>query len=157
MEGVIAAVGSSKGGAGKTALCQVLLPNLLARGWRVAVVDADQNGTFSRWWKAAGKENAFPMVETRLDLGWVVAHDEAVREQSADAYALLGREDEARRLFARLLGLSNDVGLLSEEYDVEALGHHTRALMMSPSPDSKFTTPPSPPAAMFGHLLPNQV
>jgi GH15 family glucan-1,4-alpha-glucosidase len=35
----------------------------------------------------------------------------------ADAYAMLGRMDDARRLFERLLALCNDVGLLSEEYD----------------------------------------
>jgi len=35
----------------------------------------------------------------------------------ADAYVLLGRVDEARALFERLLALRNDVGLLSEEYD----------------------------------------
>jgi GH15 family glucan-1,4-alpha-glucosidase len=35
----------------------------------------------------------------------------------ANAYVLLGRIDDARRLFERLLGLCNDVGLLSEEYD----------------------------------------
>jgi GH15 family glucan-1,4-alpha-glucosidase len=34
-----------------------------------------------------------------------------------DAYILLGRHDDARKLFERLLGLCNDVGLLSEEYD----------------------------------------
>ena len=36
----------------------------------------------------------------------------------ADAYILLGRQAEARKLFDRLVGLCNDVGLLSEEYDV---------------------------------------
>jgi GH15 family glucan-1,4-alpha-glucosidase len=35
----------------------------------------------------------------------------------ADAYVLLGRVDEARALFERLLALRNDVGLLAEEYD----------------------------------------
>jgi GH15 family glucan-1,4-alpha-glucosidase len=35
----------------------------------------------------------------------------------ADALGMLGRTDEARALFERLLGLANDVGLLSEEYD----------------------------------------
>ncbi|MFG1707773.1 glycoside hydrolase family 15 protein [Nonomuraea sp. M3C6] len=35
----------------------------------------------------------------------------------ADALALLGRGDEARELFERLLDLRNDVGLLAEEYD----------------------------------------
>jgi glucoamylase len=36
----------------------------------------------------------------------------------ADAYVLQGRHDEAEALFERLLTLRNDVGLLSEEYDV---------------------------------------
>ena len=31
--------------------------------------------------------------------------------------ALIGRSDEARELFARLVGLRNDLGLISEEYD----------------------------------------
>jgi GH15 family glucan-1,4-alpha-glucosidase len=35
----------------------------------------------------------------------------------ADAYAQMGRHDDARRLFERLLALRNDVGLLPEEYD----------------------------------------
>jgi GH15 family glucan-1,4-alpha-glucosidase len=35
----------------------------------------------------------------------------------ADTYIQLGRRDEAVRLFERLCGLANDVGLLSEEYD----------------------------------------
>jgi GH15 family glucan-1,4-alpha-glucosidase len=34
-----------------------------------------------------------------------------------DAYVLQGRHEEARQLFERLVGLQNDVGLLSEEYD----------------------------------------
>ena len=38
----------------------------------------------------------------------------------ADNYQRLGREDDARRLFERLLELRNDVGLLSEEYDAGA-------------------------------------
>jgi GH15 family glucan-1,4-alpha-glucosidase len=36
----------------------------------------------------------------------------------ADAYVMLGRIDDATRLFERLLALSNDLGLLAEEYDV---------------------------------------
>jgi GH15 family glucan-1,4-alpha-glucosidase len=37
-----------------------------------------------------------------------------------DAYVLLGRLDDARKLFKRLATLCNDVGLLSEEYDPES-------------------------------------
>jgi GH15 family glucan-1,4-alpha-glucosidase len=35
----------------------------------------------------------------------------------ADCLCLIGRHDEARALFDRLVGLTNDVGLLAEEYD----------------------------------------
>jgi GH15 family glucan-1,4-alpha-glucosidase len=35
----------------------------------------------------------------------------------AENYAMQGREDEARALFERLLGVRNDLGLLAEEYD----------------------------------------
>jgi GH15 family glucan-1,4-alpha-glucosidase len=35
----------------------------------------------------------------------------------ADCLSLLGREHDARQLFDRLMGLRNDLGLLSEEYD----------------------------------------
>jgi GH15 family glucan-1,4-alpha-glucosidase len=38
----------------------------------------------------------------------------------ADNLALMGRVDEARALFERLVGLTNDVGLLAEEYDPES-------------------------------------
>jgi GH15 family glucan-1,4-alpha-glucosidase len=38
----------------------------------------------------------------------------------ADALHLIGRADEGRRVFQRVLDIRNDVGLLSEEYDVQA-------------------------------------
>jgi GH15 family glucan-1,4-alpha-glucosidase len=37
----------------------------------------------------------------------------------ADCYVMLGRKDEARKLFERLLAIRNDLGLLAEEYDVD--------------------------------------
>lgn len=37
-----------------------------------------------------------------------------------DALALMGRRDEAKELFERLLSLRNDVGLLAEEYDTRS-------------------------------------
>lgn len=38
----------------------------------------------------------------------------------ADAYAMIGRMEEAQALFQRLLAVRNDVGLLAEEYDPRA-------------------------------------
>jgi GH15 family glucan-1,4-alpha-glucosidase len=49
----------------------------------------------------------------------------------ADAQALVGRADDARRTFDRLAGLANDVGLLAEEYDTRAerlVGNFPQAL-----------------------------
>ncbi|HTW74840.1 MAG TPA: glycoside hydrolase family 15 protein [Steroidobacteraceae bacterium] len=49
----------------------------------------------------------------------------------ADNLALLGRRDEAERLYERLLALRNDVGLLSEEYhprDRRLIGNFPQAL-----------------------------
>jgi GH15 family glucan-1,4-alpha-glucosidase len=49
----------------------------------------------------------------------------------ADAYLLTGRRDEGEALFERLIGLSNDVGLLAEEYDPRSkrmLGNFPQAL-----------------------------
>ncbi|MEH6952959.1 glycoside hydrolase family 15 protein (plasmid) [Nitrobacter sp. NHB1] len=42
----------------------------------------------------------------------------------ADCYKMQGRDDEAAMLLERVIGVSNDVGLLSEEYDV-----HNRCLI----------------------------
>ncbi|GAA4067740.1 glycoside hydrolase family 15 protein [Actinomadura miaoliensis] len=53
----------------------------------------------------------------------------------ADALRLAGREDEARELFERLLGLRNDVGLLAEQYDPHArrqLGNFPQAFSHVP-------------------------
>ncbi|HEX4024237.1 MAG TPA: glycoside hydrolase family 15 protein, partial [Steroidobacteraceae bacterium] len=49
----------------------------------------------------------------------------------ADNLVLIGRRDDAHRLYQRLLSLRNDVGLLSEEYDPRAkrlIGNFPQAL-----------------------------
>jgi GH15 family glucan-1,4-alpha-glucosidase len=48
-----------------------------------------------------------------------------------DCLVAMGRQDEARRLYDRLICLCNDVGLLSEEYDynrMRMLGNFPQAL-----------------------------
>jgi GH15 family glucan-1,4-alpha-glucosidase len=57
----------------------------------------------------------------------------------AQNYALTGRRDEACRLFERLLGLCNDVGLLAEEYDFKArrfTGNFPQAFSLVPLIDT---------------------
>lgn len=54
----------------------------------------------------------------------------------ADALRLIGRRDQAREMFARLVDLCNDVGLLAEEYDPvtrRQLGNFRRRSAMSRS------------------------
>jgi GH15 family glucan-1,4-alpha-glucosidase len=74
----------------------------------------------------------------------------------ADCLHLLGRHDDAVALFERLMGLSNDVGLLAEEYDAVAkrqVGNFPQAfshvslvnsaynLSGTPAPDSSHVPP----------------
>ena len=59
----------------------------------------------------------------------------------AQNYALMGRRDEAREVFERLLGLCNDVGLLSEEYDTKAkrlVGNFPQAFSHVPLIDTAY-------------------
>jgi GH15 family glucan-1,4-alpha-glucosidase len=59
----------------------------------------------------------------------------------ANCYALLGRREDAERLFERLLALGNDVGLLAEEYDPRAkrmLGNFPQALTHMALVDTAF-------------------
>ncbi len=49
----------------------------------------------------------------------------------ADSLVLIGRREEGEALFERLLALSNDLGLLAEEYDTQQrrmLGNFPQAL-----------------------------
>ena len=79
-------------------------------------------------------EGTVRAIQSRLlQDGFVMRHDPAEVETGlargegaflacsfwlADALVLLGQENESASLFEQLLGLRNDVGLLSEEYDV---------------------------------------
>ena len=68
-----------------------------------------------------------------------------------DCYELLGRHDEANTLFRRLVGLANDVGLLTEEYDPVAkrlLGNFPQAFTHLALVNSAFNVIPHLPSPM---------
>jgi GH15 family glucan-1,4-alpha-glucosidase len=68
-----------------------------------------------------------------------------------DCYELLGRRDEAYALFEQLLGLANDLGLLSEEYDPKAerlLGNFPQAFTHLALVNSAFNVLPHLPSPM---------
>jgi GH15 family glucan-1,4-alpha-glucosidase len=68
-----------------------------------------------------------------------------------DCYELIGRRDEARALFKRLVALANDVGLLAEEYDPKAqrlLGNFPQAFTHLALVNSAFNLLPHLPSPM---------
>ncbi|HZC31374.1 MAG TPA: glycoside hydrolase family 15 protein [Gaiellaceae bacterium] len=68
-----------------------------------------------------------------------------------DCLELVGRHDDACALFERLLGLANDVGLLSEEYDPKAnrmLGNFPQAFTHLALVNSAFNVLPHLPSPM---------
>ena len=69
----------------------------------------------------------------------------------ANCYELLGRHKEALELFERLVGLSNDLGLLSEEYDPESkrlLGNFPQAFTHLTLVGTAFNVAPNLPSPM---------
>jgi GH15 family glucan-1,4-alpha-glucosidase len=77
-----------------------------------------------------------------------------------DCYELIGRRDEARALFKRLVALANDVGLLAEEYDPKAqrlLGNFPQAFTHLALVNSAFNLLPHLPSPMHRrHANPRQ-
>jgi GH15 family glucan-1,4-alpha-glucosidase len=73
----------------------------------------------------------------------------------ANCYELLDRHEEAHELFERLVGLSNDVGLLSEEYDPKAerlLGNFPQAFTHLALVTTAFNVAPHLPSPMHLRL-----
>jgi GH15 family glucan-1,4-alpha-glucosidase len=83
--------------------------------------DERVTGTIDAVWRELGRD-AFVSRYSTADTDDGLSGDEgqflACSFWLVSALAQAGRADEARTLFERLLGLSNDLGLLAEEYDV---------------------------------------
>jgi GH15 family glucan-1,4-alpha-glucosidase len=98
-----------------------------------AIKDAEADGLdapIERWRKARDAIHA-QVCEKGFDSrinSFIQAYESSHLD---DSYVLTGRRKQGEALFERLLALSNDVGLFSEEYDVRAkrmLGNFPQAL-----------------------------
>jgi GH15 family glucan-1,4-alpha-glucosidase len=84
--------------------------------------DPRVGGTIDAIWKELAHDgfvSRYSVTETDDGLPGTDGQFLACSFWLVSALALNGRAKEARSLFARMLRLSNDLGLLSEEYDVE--------------------------------------
>ncbi len=84
--------------------------------------DERVTGTIDAVWRELGREgfvSRYSTAETDDGLSGDEGQFLACSFWLVSALALNGRAEEARTLFERLLELTNDLGLLAEEYDVE--------------------------------------
>jgi GH15 family glucan-1,4-alpha-glucosidase len=84
--------------------------------------DERVTGTIDAVWRELGRDgfvSRYSTAETDDGLPGDEGQFLACSFWLVSALALNERVEEARSLFERLLGLSNDLGLLAEEYDVE--------------------------------------
>jgi GH15 family glucan-1,4-alpha-glucosidase len=83
--------------------------------------DERVTGTIDAVWRELGRDgfvSRYSTAETDDGLPGDEGQFLACSFWLVSALALNGRPEEARKLFERLVGLSNDLGLLAEEYDV---------------------------------------
>lgn len=76
MKARVIAVVNQKGGAGKTTVSMQLAGALARRGKKVLVVDADTQGTATRWAASAADENPFPASVVGLGVAKEKVHRE---------------------------------------------------------------------------------
>jgi chromosome partitioning protein len=85
----IIAVVNQKGGAGKTTLSMHVAATLTQRGHRVMLVDADPQGTATRWAAAATQETPFPVPVCGLAAAGRMLHREVQKYVKDYAYVVI--------------------------------------------------------------------
>ena len=89
MSAKIVAIVNQKGGAGKTTLSIHVAATLAQRGHRVMVVDADPQGTATRWAAAANQETPFPIPVCGLAAAGRMLHREVQKYVQDYTYVVI--------------------------------------------------------------------
>jgi chromosome partitioning protein len=87
MAAKVVAVVNQKGGSGKTTLTMQLAGTLAQRGVKVLVVDADSQGTATRWSSSAPDDTPFPAAVVGLSAAGNKVHREVAK--FTDDFALI--------------------------------------------------------------------
>ena len=87
MAAKVVAVVNQKGGSGKTTLTMQLAGTLAKRGVKVLVVDADSQGTATRWSSSAPEDTPFPAAVVGLSTAGNKVHREVAK--FTDDYGLI--------------------------------------------------------------------
>lgn len=89
MAAKVIAVANQKGGVGKTTVSMQLAGTLARRGYRVLVVDADPQGTATRWAASAQDEQPFPAAVVGLAAAGNKLHREVVKLAEGYDYVIV--------------------------------------------------------------------
>lgn len=87
MPAKIIAVCNQKGGVGKTTVCMQLAASFVRGGYKVLVVDADPQGTATRWAASADDEKPFPASVVGLSAASSKVHREV--KKFVDDYQII--------------------------------------------------------------------
>lgn len=112
MKAKIVAVVNQKGGAGKTTLTMQLAGTLGRRGHRVLVVDADSQGTATRWAASAQDDKPFPATVVGLSAAQGKLHREVARLAPDYRYIVVDGPPAADSPIARSALLAADLALV---------------------------------------------
>jgi len=112
MKAKIIAVVNQKGGAGKTTVAMQLAGTLGLRGHRVLVVDADPQGTASRWAASAADDQPFPAAVVGLSAAQGKLHREVKKLAGDYSYIVIDGPPAAESPIAQSALLVADLALV---------------------------------------------
>lgn len=112
MAAKILAVVNQKGGVGKTTLSMQLAGTLALRNQRVMVVDADPQGTASRWAASAPDEQSFPATVVSLAAAGNKLHREVVKLAEDYDYVIIDCPPAVDSITSRSALLIADLALV---------------------------------------------